>query len=73
MNVFALLRGEKRPSNKTIILHGHMDTVGVEDFGSLSEFAFDSAKLEEKLKELDLSDNTLPKLLSLTVYKFLSE
>lgn len=56
MNVFALLRGEKRKSNKTIILHGHMDTVGVEDFGSLSELAFDSAKLEEKLKELDLPE-----------------
>ncbi|MBV4425810.1 M20/M25/M40 family metallo-hydrolase [Clostridium tyrobutyricum] len=54
MNVFALLRGEKKPSNKTIILHGHMDTVGVDDFGSLSELAFYPDKLEEKLKELDL-------------------
>lgn len=54
MNVFALLRGEKLPSNKTVILHGHMDTVGVDDFGSLSEFAFDSKNLEEQLKQLDL-------------------
>lgn len=54
MNVFALLKGEKAPSNNTIILHGHMDTVGVEDFGSLSEFAFDSEKLKEKLKQMDL-------------------
>ncbi|WP_081316920.1 M20/M25/M40 family metallo-hydrolase [Clostridium tyrobutyricum] len=56
MNVFALLRGEKKPSNKTIILHGHMDTVGVDDFGSLSELAFYPDKLEEKLKELDLPE-----------------
>ncbi len=56
MNVFALLRGEKKPSCKTIILHGHMDTVGVDDFGSLSELAFSPDKLEEKLKELDLPE-----------------
>ncbi|MCH4199836.1 MAG: M20/M25/M40 family metallo-hydrolase [Clostridium tyrobutyricum] len=56
MNVFALLRGEKKPSCKTIILHGHMDTVGVDDFGSLSELAFYPDKLEEKLKELDLPE-----------------
>lgn len=56
VNVFALLRGEKSYSNKTIILHGHVDTVGVEDFGSLSEYAFHSEKLEKKLKELDLPE-----------------
>lgn len=59
INVFALLKGEKktaRPSAKTIILHGHMDTVGVEDFGSLKEYAFDSEELKEKLKELELPE-----------------
>lgn len=57
MNVFALLKGEKKSLNsvtKTIILHGHMDTVGVDDFGGIKEYAFDSEALSEKLKELDL-------------------
>ncbi len=65
MNVFALLLGEKcendRPAvcnenkfdNKdTIILHGHTDTVGIEDFGDLKEYACDCDKLAEKLKEI---------------------
>jgi arginine utilization protein RocB len=55
-NVFALLRGDKNPSSETIILHGHMDTVGVDDFGNLSDYAFDSEILKKKLKELDLSE-----------------
>lgn len=56
VNVFAILKGEKAASAKTIILHGHMDTVGVEDFGSLQEYAFDSKSLSEKLKQLDLPE-----------------
>lgn len=55
-NVFALIKGEKGNSNDTIILHGHMDTVGVDDFGNIKSLAFSSEKLEEKLKELELSD-----------------
>lgn len=54
VNVFALLRGEGGSSNKTVILHGHVDTVGIENFGGLTEYAFDSKSLNEKLKELDL-------------------
>ncbi|APM38122.1 M20/M25/M40 family metallo-hydrolase [Clostridium kluyveri] len=54
VNVFALLRGEGGFSNKTVILHGHVDTVGIENFGGLAEYAFDSKSLNEKLKELDL-------------------
>ena len=56
-NIFALLMGEKDPKNKkTIIIHGHIDTVGIEDFGEVSRFAFDPIVLKEKLKELDLPD-----------------
>ena len=39
-SVFALLIGEKDDNADTIILHGHTDTVGVEDFGDLAEYAF---------------------------------
>ncbi|NRT72130.1 M20/M25/M40 family metallo-hydrolase [Clostridium beijerinckii] len=54
-NVFALIKGEKGKSKDTIILHGHMDTVDVEDFGQLKEFAFDCDELMKKLKDMNLS------------------
>ena len=53
-NVFALLRGEKAENPNTVIFHGHTDTVGVEDYGSLKEYAFDTEKLERKLKDIEL-------------------
>lgn len=52
-NVFALLKGNGNSSN-TLIFHGHTDTVGVEDFGTLKPFAFDCEKMAEALKETDL-------------------
>ena len=45
-SVIALIRGEKEPTDKTVILHGHTDTVGVEDFGKLEPYAFDCDKLQ---------------------------
>lgn len=53
-NVFALLKGEKEASPTTIILHGHMDTVGIEDYGTLMPYAFDCLELGKKLQEVDL-------------------
>lgn len=55
-NVLALVRGTKGNSNKTIILMGHLDTVGVDDFGTIKEYAFDPDKLPELLKELSLGE-----------------
>lgn len=55
-NVFAILEGKKDRSKKTIILHGHTDTVGVEDYGLLKECCFDSDMLKEALKEAPLSE-----------------
>ena len=49
-NVFALVRGEKAGSANTVILHGHTDTVGIEDFGALSPWAFEPDALAEKLR-----------------------
>lgn len=54
-NVFALIKGEKGNSKDTIILHGHMDTVDVEDFGQLKSFAFDCDELMKRLKDMNLS------------------
>ena len=53
-NVFALIKGEKGNSKDTIILHGHMDTVDVEDFGKIKEFAFDCDGLMKRLKSMNL-------------------
>ena len=55
-NVFALLRGEKDANPKTVIFHGHTDTVGVEDYGELGEWAFNPDALREKLNDIDLPD-----------------
>lgn len=49
-NVFAFVRGAKNGNAKTVILHGHTDTVGVEDFGALAPWAFDTELLEEHLR-----------------------
>lgn len=53
-NVFALLIGEKEKKADTVFFHGHTDTVGIEDYASLKEFAFDVDGLMEKLKEMKL-------------------
>lgn len=55
-NVIALLKGEKDDNRKTLIWHGHTDTVGVEDFKELQEWAFDCDKLQEKMKTSKLPD-----------------
>lgn len=53
-NVFAFVRGEQGTHPDTVILHGHIDTVGVEDYGRLIDCAFDPAALEQKLREIEL-------------------
>ena len=55
-NVFALLFGQKDKNSKTIIFHGHTDTVGVEDYGALSGYAFDCDGLAEQLKQIELPE-----------------
>lgn len=56
-NVITLVKGTKGKSNKTVILMGHLDTVGVDDFGTIKEYAYDPDKLPEKLRELNLSED----------------
>lgn len=41
---------------KCVILSGHMDVVGVEEYGHLAELAFDPEALRERIAELPLSD-----------------
>jgi Arginine degradation protein (predicted deacylase) len=50
-SVMGVVRGEKDPSNKrTVVCIGHMDTVGISDFGMLKEYANKPYALTEKFK-----------------------
>ncbi len=56
-NVVAIVKGEKAPSNKTVVLIGHSDTVGVSDYAGFEEYATNPYELAEKLKELKLPED----------------
>lgn len=43
-------------AKKCVILSGHMDVVGVVEYGHLAELAFDPEALRERIAELPLSD-----------------
>lgn len=59
-STLAYVKGTKNGgSDKTVILIGHIDTVGVDDFGPVKEFACDPDALPEKLKQLELSQEVL--------------
>jgi arginine utilization protein RocB len=51
-NVFAVVKGEKRASERTVVLHGHIDTVGTEDYAGIEAHAFDYEALPEKIRAL---------------------
>lgn len=51
-SVFALLKG-KGDSRKTVILHGHTDTVGLSGYGKLAEYACEPDRLAEEMKRMD--------------------
>ena len=56
-SVLALLKGTKGRKKDTIIFHGHMDTVGVDDMGTLKNVAFDCDRLKEEMKKMDFGDD----------------
>jgi arginine utilization protein RocB len=53
-NVLAFVKGTKGKSNRTVILMGHMDTVGIDDFNQLKEQACFPDELMESLKKEEL-------------------
>ncbi len=55
-SVLAILKGKKGNSNKTIVLIGHTDTVGISDYGSIMEYATNPYVLPDKLKDLQIND-----------------
>lgn len=56
-NVMALLKGGDGTERDTIMLHGHIDTVDVDDFGKYKEFSFDCDKLAEAFREAELPED----------------
>lgn len=53
-NVVSFVKGTKSKSNKTVILMGHMDTVGVDDFNQLKDLACQPEELMKALKHEQL-------------------
>ena len=50
-SAYAYVKGIKGDSHRTVILIGHIDTVGVDDFGTIREYAFRCEELPAKLRE----------------------
>lgn len=48
---YGYVKGIKGKSRRTVILIGHIDTVGVDDFGTIREYAFKCEELPAKLRE----------------------
>ena len=61
-SVMAIVKGEKGNSKKTLVLIGHTDTVGVSDYGILSDYATKPLELKEKLTEVSLPKEALEDL-----------
>lgn len=62
--VVAIVNGEKAPSKKTVVFIGHTDTVGISDYGNLSEYATKPEVLADKLKEVNLKQEVLDDMAS---------
>jgi len=52
--IYGIVKGS---SDKTVILMGHYDVVGIEDYGKIKDYAFDIYALPEKLKEIGIDEN----------------
>ena len=61
-SVLAMVKGEKGNSDKTIVLIGHTDTVGISDYGNLMEYATNPLKLTKKLKGVTLPEDAVKDL-----------
>lgn len=59
--ICAVVKGN---NDNTLILSGHFDVVGIEEFGDFKDNAFDINKIEDNLKTLDLSENNKKDLYS---------
>lgn len=62
--VVAELNGKKAKSNKTVAVIGHMDTVGISDYGPIKDLATKPYELVEELSKLKLPDEAMRDLKS---------
>ena len=51
----AILEGKKNSSKKAVIMIGHIDHVGISDYGNLQEYSNSPFELMEKFKEIELT------------------
>lgn len=59
-STYAYVKGTKNGgSDRTVLMIGHIDTVGIDDFGTIKEYACDPDRLPELLKTMDLSEDVL--------------
>ncbi|MFZ5651214.1 MAG: M20/M25/M40 family metallo-hydrolase [Bacillota bacterium] len=63
-NVFACIEGRKAKSASTVLCLGHIDTVGIEDYVELKEYATDPGLLKEKLRTIKFSAGTMAEIMS---------
>ncbi|KZE36339.1 peptidase M20 [Bhargavaea cecembensis] len=61
-NVMAYVKGTKGNSGRTVLLMGHLDTVGTDDFVHLQEDACHPDRLMEKLRNEELTDSVREQL-----------
>lgn len=61
-SVMATLTGTRSKSNKTVVLIGHTDTVGVADYGDMVNLATKPTELKSALKKLSLSKDIMADL-----------
>ena len=54
-SVVAQLKGQKGSSNQTVVMIGHIDTVGISDYGDFKEAATNPKELMKALKNVQLS------------------
>lgn len=55
-STLAYVKGTKGNSNKTVLLIGHIDTVGVDDFGTIKDYAFSPDELPELLMKMNIDE-----------------
>lgn len=56
-SLMAVLKGKKDQNRKAVVMIGHIDTVGISDYGALAPYATKPDILVEKLKEIRLPDS----------------
>ena len=64
LSVFALIKGKKNITGRTVLCLGHIDTVGVGDFADLQKYATDPPKLKKQLPSVKFSAETLAEITS---------